>query len=49
MPGHLALSMGEEKIVATAVWETLPLERQQEVTLQLARILAASVEAERDE
>lgn len=49
MSGQLALSMSEEKIVATAVWETLPPERQQEVTLQLARILAALVEAERDE
>jgi hypothetical protein len=49
MSGQLALSMGEETMVATAVWETLPPERQQEVTLQLARLLARLVEAERDE
>ncbi len=49
MPGQLALAMGEETIVATAVWETLPPERQQEVTIQLARLLARLVEAERNE
>lgn len=49
MSGQLALSTGEGTMVATAVWETLPPERQQEVALQLARLLARLVEAERDE
>lgn len=49
MSGQLALSMSGEMMVATAVWETLPPERQQEVTLQLARLLARLLEAERDE
>jgi hypothetical protein len=48
MSGQLALSMGE-MLVAAAVWETLPPERQREVTIQLARLLAALVEVERDE
>ena len=38
-----------EVLVAAAVWETLPPERQREVTLRLARLLARLVEAERDE
>ena len=38
-----------EVLVAAAVWETLPPERQREVTIQLARLLARLVEAERDE
>jgi hypothetical protein len=49
MSGQLALSMGEKTMVATAVWETLPPECQHQVTLQLARLLARLVEAERDE
>lgn len=49
MSGQLALAMGAETMVAAAVWETLPPERQQEVALQLARLLARLVEAERDE
>jgi hypothetical protein len=48
MSGQLALSMGGA-LVAAAVWETLPPERQREVTIQLARLLARLVEAERDE
>jgi hypothetical protein len=48
MSGQLALGLSEV-LVAAAVWETLPLERQQEVTVQLARLLARLVEAERDE
>ena len=32
-----------------AVWEALPIERQLEVTVRLARLLARLVEAERDE
>jgi hypothetical protein len=48
MSGQLALGLSEV-LVAAAVWETLPPERQQEVTVQLARLLARLVEAERDE
>ncbi len=48
MPGQLALQTGEV-LVAAAVWETLPPERQREVTIQLARLLARLVEDERDE
>ena len=49
MSGQLALAVGEETVVAAAVWETLPPERQREVTVRLARLLARLVEAERDE
>jgi hypothetical protein len=49
MPGQLALSVSEEMIVPAAVWETLPPERQIEVTVRLAQLLARLVEAERDE
>jgi hypothetical protein len=48
MSGQLALGLNEV-LVAAAVWETLPPDRQQEVTVQLARLLARLVEAERDE
>ncbi len=48
MSGQLALGLSEV-LVAAAVWETLPPERQREVTVQLARLLARLVEAERDE
>jgi hypothetical protein len=49
MSGQLALATSEQKMVAAAVWETLPPERQQEVAVQLARLLARLIEAERDE
>ncbi len=49
MSGQLALASGEETLVVAAVWETLPPERQQQVALQLARLLAKLVEGERDE
>jgi hypothetical protein len=49
MSGQLALATSEEVLVAAAVWETLPPERQLEVTVRLARLLARLVEAERDE
>lgn len=49
MSGQLALQTGEEAIVAAAAWETLPPERQVEVAMRLARLLARLVEAERDE
>jgi hypothetical protein len=48
MSGQLALGL-DEALVAAALWETLPLERQREVTVMLARLLARLVEAERDE
>ena len=46
--GQLALATSEQ-VVAAAVWETLPAERQIEVTLRLARLLAVLVEVARDE
>lgn len=49
MTGQLALQVSAQGMVATAVWETLPPERQQQVTIELARLLARLVEAERDE
>jgi hypothetical protein len=50
MSGQLALQVGEEMTVAPAVvWETLPIECQMQVTLRLARLLAALVEASRHE
>lgn len=49
MAGQLALVTGEEVLVPAAVWETLPPERQLEVALRLARLLARLVEAARDE
>jgi hypothetical protein len=48
MSGQLALQTSEA-LVAAAVWETLPPERHQEVTVQLARLLERLLEAERDE
>lgn len=47
--GQLALAVVEETVVPAAVWETLPVERQQEVAVRLARLLARIVEAGRDE
>jgi hypothetical protein len=49
MPGQLALVIEEETVVPAAVWETLPLERQLQVAVRLARLLARIVEAARDE
>jgi hypothetical protein len=50
MSGQLALQMGAQETVAPAtVWETLPRQRQIAVTLRLARLIAAMVEAARDE
>ena len=50
MSGQLALQVGVEEVVPPAVvWETLPIESQVKVTLRLARLLAALVEAGRDE
>jgi hypothetical protein len=49
MSGQLALVSDAEVLVAAAVWETLPPERQLQVTLRFARLLARLVEAARDE
>jgi hypothetical protein len=49
VPGQLARVTREEVLVPSAVWETLPPERQLQVALRLARLLARLVEAERDE
>jgi hypothetical protein len=49
MVGQLALGLGEHETVAAAVWETLPLEARTEAVRRLAALLAALVEAERDE
>jgi hypothetical protein len=47
--GQLALVTSEELLVPAAVWETLPPERQLQVALRLARLLARLVEEARDE
>lgn len=49
MSGQLALAVSEERIAPAAVWETLPAQAQVQVARRLARLLAALVEAERDE
>jgi hypothetical protein len=49
VPGQLALVIETETVVPAAVWETLPPERQLQVALRLARLLARLVEAARDE
>ena len=49
MLGQLVLVVGEESLVAAAVWETLPVERRVELTRRLAHLLARLVEGERDE
>ena len=49
MEGQLALATSEQAVAPAAVWKSLPPERQLAVTLRLARLLAALVEAERDE
>jgi hypothetical protein len=49
MPGQLALVTGEEAVAPAAVWEALPPERQLEVAVKLARLLARLLEAARDE
>lgn len=49
MPGQLALAVEEEAVVPAAVWETLPPERQVQVAVRLARLLARLLGAARDE
>lgn len=47
--GQLALVMEEETVVAAAVWETLPPERQLQIAVRLARLLARGWSRRRDE
>ena len=49
MSGQLALAVSEEMVTPAAVWETLPAQAQILVARRLARLLAALMEAERDE
>jgi hypothetical protein len=49
MSGQLALAVSEEGIAPAAVWETLPTQAQVQVARRLAWLLAALLEAERDE
>lgn len=49
MPGQLALVIESEAVVPAAVWESLPPERQLQVAIRLARLLARLMEAARDE
>lgn len=48
MSGQLALGFSEV-LVAAAVWETLPPQRQREITVQVARLLARLMQAVRDD
>jgi len=49
LSGQLALVIDEETVVPAAVWETLPPQRQLQVAVRLARLLAGLLEAARDE
>jgi hypothetical protein len=49
LSGQLALVIDEETVTPAAVWETLPPQRQLQVALRLARLLARLLEAARDE
>lgn len=49
MPGQLVLVVEEETVAPAVVWEMLPAERQLQVAVRLARLLARLVEAARDE
>jgi len=49
MSGQLAFVIEEEMVVSAAVWETLPPERQRQVAVRLARLLARLVQEARDE
>jgi hypothetical protein len=49
MSGQLALALGEQQVAPAAVWETLPVEKQREIAIRLARLLARLLEGERDE
>jgi hypothetical protein len=43
------LGIDEASVVPAAVWETLPPQRQLQVAVRLARLLARLLEAARDE
>jgi hypothetical protein len=49
MSGQLALAVETEAVVPAAGWEALPPERQLQVAVRLARLLARLMEAARDE
>ena len=49
MPGQFALVFDSEAVAPPAVWETLPPERQLQLAVRLARLLARLMEASRDE
>jgi hypothetical protein len=49
MSGQLALALSEQEVAPAAVWETLPPERQLQVAVRLARLLARLLEEARDE
>jgi hypothetical protein len=49
LSGQLALVIDEASVAPAAVWETLPPQRQLQVAVRLARLLASLLEAARDE
>jgi hypothetical protein len=49
MAGQLTLVLTEERVVPTAVWESLPPGVRTAVTVMLARLLTAMVQEARDE
>jgi hypothetical protein len=49
MSGQLMLVLAEARVAPAAVWELLPVEARAKVTVMLARLIAAMVEAARDE
>jgi len=49
LSGQLGLVIDEASVVPAAVWEALPPQRQLEVAVRLARLLARLLEAARDE
>jgi hypothetical protein len=49
MAGQLALVIESEAVAPAGVWELLPPERQLQLALRLARLLARLMEACRDE
>ena len=49
LSGQLGLVIDEASVAPAAVWEALPPQRQREVAVRLARLLAMLLEAARDE
>jgi hypothetical protein len=47
--GQLPLVIGDRQMAAAAIWETLPLEAQAQLTVMLSRLMARMMEAKRDE